>query len=610
MSMDRANRKRPKQAAPAAAAPRAVEPAAPMGPLSVEAALYLLLVGLAAATRLWALDAWPLNADEGRQALAAWESARGLRPDLSGLSALLVHGTAALFLALPSTDVIARLLPALAGVVVVGLPWWLRRGLGRGGALAASGLLAVSPSFLFFSRSLDGAIVTAAGGLGLLVCALRFAETRRGAWLGWAAVSLAVLIMADGSGWATLAFFGVAAIVCLRGERAARGWQEAFSWDSLRGPAVLLGAILVLVSTGLLTNLGGLRHGLVEPLVAWAGGAAATDMPRPWSYYVGAWLGYETLTLALAVVAALVLISRAPAEEQGGAPAIQPGLPRFLAVWVAIGLVWVSLWADKPASAILHVLLPACLLGGWVLAELAGAAKRVRLLEGGGAAFAWSLFLICLAVVAVVSPVSIFGGRFETLERQLQLVQAGIVVVLLLALGWAALHFARRLTPAAIGLSLALAAGIVLIPLYIHSAWTLAYAPKQGEPLAPEAATTEVRSLLADLLAQTRFLGETSTAVVLEPAAADPLRWYLRDFRTVSVAAISSTAKAPVVIVPAEREKAVTPLMAGYASRRYRLSAVWQDTLAPDDGLWSWLTNRARLGPVSPREVVVFTRTP
>src|SRR6185437_1172258 len=51
-------------------------------------------------------------------------------------------------------DATARIVPALFGLGIVALPVGLRRELGRFGALLAALLLAISPSFVYFSRFL------------------------------------------------------------------------------------------------------------------------------------------------------------------------------------------------------------------------------------------------------------------------------------------------------------------------------------------------------------------------------------------------------------------------------------------------------------------------
>lgn len=114
--------------------------------------LALIVFGLG--VRLTALGNRPLHHDES---LDAWFSWRFLNGSFDGYDPI-YHGplrfylTAAVFWLIGESEATARLLAALTGAAVVGLPWLWRKDLGQGGVVAAVGLLAVSPSMLYFSR--------------------------------------------------------------------------------------------------------------------------------------------------------------------------------------------------------------------------------------------------------------------------------------------------------------------------------------------------------------------------------------------------------------------------------------------------------------------------
>jgi uncharacterized protein (TIGR03663 family) len=589
----------------AAPGPGASDPTA----ISLEVLLYLGILVVGLAVRLAQLDAWPLSAGESQTALAAWLTVQGYRPDTLGMSSLLVYAAALGFVPLAASDATARLAPALLGAALVGLPWLLRDRLGRAGALTASIILALSPSFVFFSRSLDGGIVTAAGGLGLLVCALRYVDKPRPAWLYAGVVCLALLVMGDGSGWATMAVLGAGlGWVIRRGARSAEWMAFAAAFRSTR----LLGflsALLVLGSTGLLTNLGGLQHGLLDPLAAWLGGFLVSATTQPWSYHLTNLLAYEPLLVVFSTIAVGMLVydTRQPADDEAQAAGWR-GFLGFLVLWALASLALITVSAAKPASAILQAALPMALLAGWAVGRLATAMARARLLSSGGVALAWTYFLMLLAVAAVTNPVALFGGRFETLERQIQVVQAVIVIALFGGLIAMAVWLARRVGARGASLSLALTVLVVLGVFGGHSAWALAYYPKETEPLAPEPASMEMRLLAGDLEAVARLAGETGIGITLEPRLAYPTLWYLRDYRQVTLAGLTAAAKTPVVIVSKESDGGAQPFVAGYEGRRYRLASVWLPAMTPEANLWNWLANRVALGPSRPLEAVMYVR--
>src|SRR5262249_46059640 len=80
-------------------------------------------------------------------------------------------------------DATARFLPALFGIGIAALPLGLRRELGRAGALVAAFLLAISPSFVYFSRFLREDIYFNFFMFAMVVCAVRFATSLQTRWL-------------------------------------------------------------------------------------------------------------------------------------------------------------------------------------------------------------------------------------------------------------------------------------------------------------------------------------------------------------------------------------------------------------------------------------------
>ena len=164
--------------------------------LTVEVVLYLIIALVAVGLRFYGLGDRPMQAPEAAQALAAWHSAQGL-PQGSALtqsSPILFTSNMFLFALFGATDFLARLLPALSGALLVIWPYFLRRRLGRMGALAASFLLALSPSALFFSRYLGGEIVVAACALAITWGLFDYLDQRRPKHLYLAAAALGLTL--------------------------------------------------------------------------------------------------------------------------------------------------------------------------------------------------------------------------------------------------------------------------------------------------------------------------------------------------------------------------------------------------------------------------------
>jgi hypothetical protein len=133
--------------------------------------VYLALFFLALGFRLIGLGSIPLSDHEAAFALPALQASKGL-----GASFLSQPGyislTSLLFFLFGSSDWLARLIPALAGSLMVYVPFLFRSKLGRRSGIALAVLLAIDPGLLAFSHTADGTTLTLA--FSLLAAGLLF----------------------------------------------------------------------------------------------------------------------------------------------------------------------------------------------------------------------------------------------------------------------------------------------------------------------------------------------------------------------------------------------------------------------------------------------------
>src|SRR5262249_44551091 len=112
------------------------------------------------------------------------------------------------------SDTTARFLPALFGFGIVALPLGLRRELGRTGALVAAFLLAISPTFVYFSRFLREDIYFNFFMFAMVVCAVRFAHSRQTRWfVGLFAATILAYTTFEGIFLTLAVFFGFLALL-------------------------------------------------------------------------------------------------------------------------------------------------------------------------------------------------------------------------------------------------------------------------------------------------------------------------------------------------------------------------------------------------------------
>ena len=187
---------------PSAPAPRQKGP-------TVEMILYLILLILAIGTRFALLGAMALHHDEGIHARFGWDiyQGTGWTHDAVYHGPVIYHAEALGFYLFGDSDATTRVTFALTSIATVMLPFLLRRQLGRWGALLASFLFLISPSFLYFGRFGHPDVFGAFLSLLCFVCIARYMADRRAGWLYGAVVATCLHFSAKPTAYIVTAIF-------------------------------------------------------------------------------------------------------------------------------------------------------------------------------------------------------------------------------------------------------------------------------------------------------------------------------------------------------------------------------------------------------------------
>jgi uncharacterized protein (TIGR03663 family) len=334
-----------------------VEPPAPATRRrpSAELVAYVLLVAVALALRLIALGDRTLHHDESQDAYFSWIFfTRGdyeYDPLLHGpLRFFLTAGMYGLF---GVSDFTARLAPALMGTAIVALPALLRHQLGRVAAFAAAVLLAVGPSYLYFSRFAREDIYIACITLAMLAVTFRFLDRPRRYQPAVIGALLALSFATKETTFITVFVAGTFTLAVLVWRRelilgpARAVGVEAWGW----GLAAFVGVFTILFTT-FLTHPAGLWDGIYTGLEYWLGQHDVGRGGNPWYYYVVVLLGREWPVVLLGAVGSVVALRR-------------PTLLRVFLVWAFVVSLIVYSWAGERFEwLVLHPLLPLILLAG------------------------------------------------------------------------------------------------------------------------------------------------------------------------------------------------------------------------------------------------------
>jgi uncharacterized protein (TIGR03663 family) len=153
--------------------------------LDWEKAIYLLVLIVAIVTRFWDLGARGISHDESLHALYAWKlyAGQGYQHNPMMHGPFLFHFNALIYFLFGDNDYTSRISTALFGVLLVMLPYFMRRWLGRIGALLTSVMLLISPTMLYYSRYIRHDVLIVVWVLILLIAFFRYLEERADRWL-------------------------------------------------------------------------------------------------------------------------------------------------------------------------------------------------------------------------------------------------------------------------------------------------------------------------------------------------------------------------------------------------------------------------------------------
>ena len=383
---------------------------------------FLLIALVAAGMRLWELDGRTMHYDEAIHLHYAWKLAQGTEfahsPWMHG--PLQVELVAAVLKFVGDTDFLARLPYALFGVVLVILPYLLRRQIGDKGAVGAAVILTFSPSLLYFSRFGRNDILMAVWALLLLILLWRYTERSRKRYLYGAAAVTALMLATKETAYFVILFMGVAAL--------GLGWRQLWgiaTWRQRLADAggaagfFILLATLTLPQAAAIISLAQGPLGLtlaahdtgatgstgapvwVAPFAAlplwegplWVGAAVAGLLVA--GRVALAWRrrerGGEMLAMAVAIAASTTATGLAVSRPfygllAGPEPADAGGLAAFVDRGIAVFLVWVAIAALKVEGA------------SW---------RRIALVVGATVLLAWlwlALFWGGLPYIAQLAP--------------------------------------------------------------------------------------------------------------------------------------------------------------------------------------------------------------
>lgn len=550
--------------------------------LTVEHLLYWTALLLAAAMRLFALGAMPLYPHEAHNAWLAWLVATGQSVQQSGAPSSALYHLLQSFIFLPgfTSDAVARLAPAVAGIALVALPWWWRSWLGRGAALVLAFLLAIDPWMVAFSRMADGTMLSIFFALLTLTAILYdpVDEAIRLRWQAIGAISAGLLLASGAMAWSFLPLLAVALFLIEPERRAALLNRQSALW---------LGGALVVAGSGLFLNpqlFGTVSRSLSLWLTQLTGSSADNSVGYPLGWWLVRIVAEQPFTLVWGAIGVFVVIRRIRADVEQVDASAQKWLLLFWLVW---GIVLGVLPGRSPLA------LPMVGLPLLVLAALAVDWLWSRRTED----FDWiegRMFLGLLIVLLV-------SGLFYTLKAisnvafdatALQPIGLMVGLAMLLSLLYAVWLDSRQAT-----VIVGSVMGSALLAATLTACWHLNYRDDSITPSGLYATAThhDVRLLAKDVatISAQRFGDPASMPVLVElnsEMQPDPvLGWYLHEsqVRWVAGATTGEGIQPTPLLISTQANSSQSAIASTYMGSSYRLYFHWlpTDLHVTEDGL-------------------------
>ena len=566
--------------------------------MTLERLLFGVILAIGAGVRFFGLAAQPLSPMEAANAWAAWLQASGLAGTVAAQSvdapgsALLFSLQTFVFWLAGGGDATARLVPALAGLALVALPWFWRPWLGRTAALSVALLIAIDPWLVAFSRRADGASLVLLFFAIALTCLMRLSlpsianHERNWAW-AILAVSCGLFVIGGALAFSLipiLIFFvwsyGLPSLHPSDDEPAESngGGPGALSLAALFAGGILLGSTAWFSYPQGLTNVGNSVADWTQQIVGVSG------YPLGWALL--RFVADNPLVSVLGI-AGLVLLWKNSGPIIIGGVDDSDGRRQwafFLTVWVLWGMVLLVLPGRDPSS-LLAVQGALLLAAGHALAAL---------IDAYPSDIDWTEALIVVAVAAVLLTSALFWMRilivapiFSGRVAAICLLIGAALLFLFAAYGvWAGWRYARWLGGLLLTLTLLVAnlAGLVQLSQINGTA--------TPDGLFDRVTHPEVRQLAADVATLSAHrIGDPGEIPmqVQRGGAIDPvLAWYLRDMRrldwVLSPALDVDDPYAPLAVTMAADSEGteLTASIDGYLGGEYAKEVAWLPGMLTD----------------------------
>jgi hypothetical protein len=568
--------------------------------ITTEHLLYGLAFLLALGMRFFQLGAAPLSDTEAGWALQALSTSHGAATALGAQPAYILL-TSQLFSIFGDSNFLARFLPALAGSLIIWLPYYFRDWMGdsswfrRAGLIMAFGL-AIDPGLVSLSRQ-GGSLMPA---MAFTLLGLACLHNRRMVWVG-IFTGLALLsgpaflqgVLILGISWG---FYRLVWRKSFQSPATELDPEPPTASISSRSIAVMLAALAATVlAVGMLflrfpQGLGALTETIPAFINAWIKPSGIPALRLPASLLV-----YQPILLIFGLFGA-VHIWFGVQDDQRSRRWVSG-----LSIWTRVALLLPLLYAGRQVGDMAWALVPLWALSAVEISRLLLTEQEdplTRLVAAG-----LGVLLFVLAVVSWINLLAIGRYQANIIVYWAIIIGAfllGLIAFLLVAAAWSA--SAARI--GAVG-ALCLVLGLWLF----SSSWGMSIVRRNGaQEFWPFLATTgqadQLNATLSDLSSwDTGFKDQLEIVALVDSPA---LEWDLRHFPNARFESTLSPADTPAVVIT-DKNAELPSLADKYRGQDFiwRLTPGWQGVFPPN--LINWLAFRQ--APLNQEQIILWARS-
>ncbi|MBL7198523.1 MAG: TIGR03663 family protein [Anaerolineae bacterium] len=184
--------------------------------INLEVLLYVFLAIVAVVACFYNLGARAQSHDESLHALYSWKlyAGEGYEHNPMMHGPFLFHINALFYFLFGTSDFTARMSAAAFGVILVLLPAFLRKELGRVGALTTSALTLISPTTLYYARYIRNDIYMMVWAMLMVIALFRYLQSREHKWIYLGAIAVTLALTTKETAYIT-GFIGLTFVVAL-----------------------------------------------------------------------------------------------------------------------------------------------------------------------------------------------------------------------------------------------------------------------------------------------------------------------------------------------------------------------------------------------------------